>query len=269
MEFVKTGLRGKYKRVGQDDDWSHMILTKEELTIYTQDLIDGEKRKARNEIEKTKSSMQQLEKQLDEKQHTIDLLREHITRLEAAEATKKATNEQHETQVLREEIARLEGLNADLERISRERANSDRKISPKKTRSGYLVISTVQRKKDSSARIRLWQTTIQTPYNSDFTPEVVQKQVMHDLSDNSQGDSLLDQMGIDKIYEKSDYYETMRSDRAWCPKPDDYNIALQPLWGLRHDYWEIVFLHTKQLKKIPMDLRKARIKEKKNSYEND
>lgn len=100
MEFVKTGLMGKYKRVGQDDDWSHMILTREDLTDYTQELIDGEKRKARNEIERIKSSMQQLEKQLNEKQHTIDLLREHITRLEAAEATKKATNEQHEMQVL-------------------------------------------------------------------------------------------------------------------------------------------------------------------------
>lgn len=260
MEFVKTGLMGKYKRVGQDDDWSHMILTREDLTDYTQELIDGEKRKARNEIERIKSSMQQLEKQLNEKQHTIDLLREHITRLEAAEATKKATNEQHEMQVLREEIARLEGLNADLERISRERANSDRKISPKKTRSGYLVTSYGQRKKDSHARIGLWQTTIQTPYNADFTPEVVQKQVMHDLSDNSQGDSLLDQMGIDKIYEKSDHYETMRSDRTWCQKPDDYNIALKPSIWMRHDYWEIVLLHTKQLKQIPMELRRARIK---------
>lgn len=67
------------------------------------------------------------------------------------------------------------GLNQNFKRISRERANADRGIKPKKERSGYVVLSSRQKKyrykknRDAMVEVYLWETVIQTPYIVSFT----------------------------------------------------------------------------------------------------
>lgn len=69
------------------------------------------------------------------------------------------------------------GLNQNFKRISRERANADRGIKPKKERSGYVVLSSRQKKyrykknRDAMVEVYLWETVIQTPYIVSFTAE--------------------------------------------------------------------------------------------------
>lgn len=69
------------------------------------------------------------------------------------------------------------GLNQDFKRIARERANADRGIKPKKERSGYVVLSSRQKKyrykenRHDVAEVYLWETVIQTPYVVSFTAE--------------------------------------------------------------------------------------------------
>ena len=79
---------------------------------------------------------------------------------------------------------------------------------------------------------------------------------MHELQDSSKESSILTQLGIDKVYEKSEFYEDMIKDHERCQDPDDYNIALQPKFELRRDYWYVTLMLTRGIKAFPADLRR-------------
>lgn len=161
----------------------------------------------------------------------------------------------------RKEINRLEKLNENLLRISRERANADRNLRPKKSRSGYWLtqydeVRYSYHEGDEKISVPLYKTILQCPYTSSFDLSVVTAQIMHELQDSSKGSSILTQLGIDKVYEKSEFYEDMIKDHEWCQDPDDYNIALQPKFELRRDYWYVTLMLTRGIKAFPADLRR-------------
>lgn len=161
----------------------------------------------------------------------------------------------------KDEITRLEKLNANLLRISRERANADRNLRPKKSRSGYWLtqydeVRYSYHEGDEKISVPLYKTVILCPYTASFDWSVASAQIMHELRDDSKGPSILTQLGIDKVYEKSEFYEDMIKDHEWCQNPDDYNIALQPKLGIRRDYWYISMMLTKGVRAFPADLRR-------------
>ena len=89
------------------------------------------------------------------------------------------------------------GLNQDFKRIARERANADRGIKPKKERSGYVVLSSRQKKykykenRHDMAEVYLWETVIQTPYVVSFTAEQAMTETQELFARDEQGHWLI------------------------------------------------------------------------------
>lgn len=160
------------------------------------------------------------------------------------------------------ESAHQRALNANLLRISKERANADRKLKPKKEHTGYLVVSseeTDHQYKDGNRRVKralLWKTVIQSPYVVDFPEAQIRKQVLEELlQEDEDGHRLIDRLGINGIYSKG--YGSMIEDQEWCAEPEKYNIMLKPKFkaNFRAGYWEVICLHTKPLDVVPKDMR--------------
>lgn len=85
-------------------------------------------------------------------------------------------------------------LNENLLRISRERANADRGLKPKKEHTGYVVMNMQEKKlqrKNSRGyyTITLWETVLQSPYSVDFTEEQARYQIHEDLMQHEDGKS--------------------------------------------------------------------------------
>ena len=250
--FVKDGAFG-YKAVpgGQSDpECTHVILTLKEY-----DKLLQEKARAEQEARSTKYS---AEREIEEAkraarytaQKAAEEARQTVAGIESALAAEKADS------------AHQRALNANLLRISRERANADRKLKPKKEHTGYVVVlseETDHQYKDGNRHVRrvlLWKTVIQSPYVVDFPEAQVREQILEELlRKNEDGYRLIDRLGINGIYNKG--YGSMIEDRKWCAEPDKYNIMLKPKFrvNFRSGYWEVVCLHTKPLDVVPKDMR--------------
>ena len=85
------------------------------------------------------------------------------------------------------EVNYQKGLNANLLRISRERANADRSLRPKKEHTGYAVVRSMEKEyrykisRHSWGKVMLWETVIQSPYSMEFTEEQARKQIRREL----------------------------------------------------------------------------------------
>ena len=155
-EFVKKTALGGYKPVAggpRDTECTHVILT---LGEY-----DGLKR----EISSAQQAAKNAEYNADKKIHQIQSeAQSRITDAEkkiaknTAEWEKKLAAEQQESALQRE-------LNANLLRITKERANAERGLKPKKEHNGYVVLTSVEKEsryKDSFGHprtITLWETS--------------------------------------------------------------------------------------------------------------
>ena len=151
------------------------------------------------------------------------------------------------------------GLNQDFKRIARERANADRGIKPKKERSGYVVLSSRQKKykykenRHDMAEVYLWETVIQTPYVVGFTAEQAMTETQELFARDEQGHWLIGRLGIDGEY--GGKYEDMLDDPR-CAAWKDYNIIVEKIFNanVKVGYWEIIITHTKPLDNISTEL---------------
>ncbi|MGM9684434.1 MAG: hypothetical protein ACI3XQ_12625 [Eubacteriales bacterium] len=151
------------------------------------------------------------------------------------------------------------GLNQDFKRIARERANADRGVKPKKERSGYVVLSSRQKKyrykenRHEMAEVYLWETVIQTPYVVSFTAEQVMTETQELFERDEQGHWLIGRLGIADVY--SGKYEEMLVDKQ-CATWKDYNIIVEKIFNanVKVGYWEIIITHTKPLDNIGTEL---------------
>jgi len=250
--FVKDGAFG-YKAVPgghSDPECTHVILTKKEY-----DQIYREKAKAEREVSSTKY---EAERAINDARRGA----QYTAQQAAAEAQKKVEAMEADLAAERAESAHQLALNANLLRISRERANADRKLKPKKEHTGYVVVvseETDHQYKDGNRhvkRVLLWKTVIQSPYVVDFPEEQVREQILEELlRKNEDGYRLIDRLGINGIYNKG--YGSMIEDKRWCAEPDKYNIMLKPKFrvNFRSGYCEVICLHTKPLDVVPKDMR--------------
>ena len=250
--FVKDGAFG-YKAVpgGQSDpECTHVILTLKEY-----DKLLQEKARAEQEARNTKYDAERaIDKAKRDASYTAqkaaEEARQTVAGIESALAAEKADS------------AHQRVLNANLLRISRERANADRKLKPKKEHTGYVVVlseETDHQYKDGNRHVRrvlLWKTVIQSPYVVDFPEAQVRKQILEELlQEDEDGHRLIGRLGINGIYNKG--YGSMIEDSRWCADPDKYNLMIKPKFkaNFRDGYWEVICLHTKPLDVVPKDMR--------------
>lgn len=148
-----------------------------------------------------------------------------------------------------EAIASLEARHGNLLRMSKERANADRNLRPKKWHTGYLVIRSTQKKIKNEI---VWETLIQTHYHFDLVAEAADEEIQRDLFTEK---GLIYNLGITDRYEGP--YESMKTEmRRKGKKVDELNVAFT--CRLERDfqgkYWKIWVMHTKPLGEIPDDM---------------
>lgn len=250
-EFVKKGALN-YKQVpgGQHDpNCSHVILTIEEYESLCRerDRAKEEQRAARNWAD-------------SEVRRAID---QGKANLKQAEDKAKAVLEEVERQlaIAREEAAHQRGLNKNLLRICRERANSDRKLKPKKEHSGFIVLSSAERDYSyrigkKAAKVKLWETALQSPYSIDFTDEQARRLIEEALLRRKESqESLMEQLGIEAYYPGK--YENMVQDEETARHAKGKNVMMEQRLraNYRAGYWEVIFFHTRALERAPKEMQ--------------
>lgn len=249
-EFVKKAAFGGYKPVPggySDPELSHVILTKAEY-----DGLLDQIQAAQNETAAAVRQADQREKSI------LNQANAKIQQIQSA-ADKSVGELQKELSAERAEREYQQSLNANLLRISKERANASRKLKPKKEHSGYVVISSTE--KDHSYKyganrktVRLWETVLQTPFSIDFTEEQARKEMAELFQDDKVGGWLIEKIGITGVY--LDGYREMIQDKdaaEWMKRNVMVERKLRA--NFRAGYWEIVFLHTKSLGIVPAEMR--------------
>ena len=158
------------------------------------------------------------------------------------------------------------GINENLIRISRERANSERELRPKRDHTGYVVLSSSERDiiyriNDVSQTALVWETVLQTPYRVDlFTADQAKSQVEFELCKKQ--DPIAALIGIRWYFPNG--YISVKNDVSSNPDLAMENILFSMKYkaNYRSNYWEIVIQHTKQLQLVPEEMRIVKNKDK-------
>ncbi len=241
---------GGYKAVQgghSDPECTHVIMTLEEYNELLQEIRDAaaDGKRVKDEAARAAAaSAANAEKAVKKIQ---DDAAQKIAQLQNIVETERAGKEY---QI---------GLNQDFKRIARERANADRGIKPKKERSGYVVLSSRQKKykykenRHDMAEVYLWETVIQTPYVVSFTAEQAMTETQELFVRDEQGHWLIGRLGIAGEYVGK--YEDMLDDPR-CATWTDYNIIVEKIFNanVKVGYWEIIITHTKPLDNIGAEL---------------
>lgn len=250
-EFVKRTMMG-YKEVpggASDPECTHVILKEKE---YEQQLrkISMAEQEARNAKYDADREIRQVRSDAQSRVSAA-----------VAEADQRVKALEQELATAQKEVEYRRGLNANLLRISKERANADRKLKPKKDHTGYVVVVTENkeyryRSGRSWKKVKLWETVLQSPYSVDFTEEEARTQISRDLYLNRET-SLIEKIGINGRYRGS--YEDMIQDTSVDENFLKRNILLTGQRRFRANfragYWEMVFMHTKPLGVVPPEMR--------------
>ena len=254
IEFVKKTIMG-YKEVPygySDQECSHVILTKKEYEQQIQE-ISAAKQEALNEKYKAENEIHRIKSDARERIATVEITTaQKVTRLE-----EELAKEQEESSYQR-------NLNVTLLRISRERANADRKLKPKKQHTGYVVTYSAEKEyrykinRQNFGCIMLWETVLQSPYSADFTEQQARKQIWEDLFVLCEDKTWkIGQLGINGRFDGK--YDKMIEDPEWMMWYSQKNVLLMSETKLRLNfnqlYWEVIIQHTKPLGIVPPDMR--------------
>lgn len=250
-EFVKKTLVG-YKEVqgGQGDpECTHVILTEKEYRKIVSDLNLAKSEK-RETIEKANRAIQNAKAAANEEIKNIQE--------EAAAQVKKISSM---LEAERTESNYQRKLNENLLRISRERANTDRKLKPKKEHTGYVVCSSSERDYTykmgkRSHKVVLWETVLQSPYPIDFTEKQARQQITRELFGKDENDRMfVNAIGIEYFYPDglADLFESAEWFEVY--KTDNIVVEIKLRMNFRQGYWEILLFHNKPLSCVPKDMR--------------
>lgn len=233
-----------------DPECTHVILTYDEYDKMVMgraraesEAIEAQK-KAAASIERTKRDAQgQIESYREECKETIDGMKDELE-----EAQEKAN--------------RYENLNENLLRMTRERANADRNLRPKKQHTGYVVVSSTEKAhrykvdRQNWKTVMLWETVLETPYSIDFTEEQAREQAKELTGSGGKSAWLVARLGINASY--AGEYEEMLADKGWsAQQKKEMNIMLKRRLRANYKtgYWEVIFSHTKPIGVVPVDMR--------------
>ena len=246
-EFVKKGALG-YKTIQggySDPECTHAIM---EIDDYNR--IIHERDMAR--IRMAEIARQSEKDVQDAKNRLQSQANSMVNRAkEDAEKYKKAWKDTES------QLEEQKALNENLLRISRERANADRKLKPKKEHTGYVVVSSTERKARyrygrADQEIVVWETVLQSPYSVDF-PEEQARRLMDDLFQKDENDAWL----IRRIGINGRYFDGLQALKDEGEDWDEYNVAYERniRANYKAGYWEIILKHTKPLGIVPREMR--------------
>ena len=250
MEYVKKQTFGGIRTCDKDEA-THVLQTVSEYSemIEIAAMYRDLSRKAEYREKKVKEKYSTLQSENAQLQEDNSSLRNQIAM--SSQETRQAKNLEREKEELTDRITELEAeveqardLNKNLLRISRERANADRKITPKKQHDGYLVIESREwrERRPDKGTIRTWRSIIQTPFDASMEPDVAEKQIFDDLID-----FVLTSIGCDKY--------VLPEDNGIVPDDDD---SVMYAWRCSADYrigyWTII-IYTTQPLTVPPDRR--------------
>lgn len=240
-----------------DEDATHIILSKEEYEplIWANQNLNQELWNAKHQNEELISKMNERTQALNQALREADAKTEEW--VEYAKEIEDSLGTANARLIdMQEELANQKRLNENLLRISKERANSDRGLIPKKEHTGFAVISSTERKQRYTSEgsyqkvVVIWETIIQTPYTSDLTEEDIRK-----LIQQEETFCLLQKLGITEDF--SEDYEKMSLGVIMRKCKDLGNVLLE--WTLRvnykRGYWELRILHAQPIGVVPKEMR--------------
>ena len=109
---------------------------------------------------------------------------------------------------LKKDLKNANNLNSNLLRISRERANQDRNLRPKKAHNGFIILNrqsipyklysnVYKAKKPNFIEVECFKTKIQTPFNASVNLNLIRDEIVKAFK------NIMSEFGIDSCY---DYY---------------------------------------------------------------
>ena len=253
-EFVRKNAVGLYRETKDgysDPECTHVVLSKKEYDKLNDD-IDFQKKIARDTETAAKKRLSEL---VNEANSKIETAKENAnSKIEVAE---------QELAEARKEIEYQKKLNGNLLRIAKERANSDRKLKPKKSHTGYVVISsreTEYRYKEDKRhwnKAVLWETVLQSPYTVEFTEEQAREQI-RELFKKDENDSwIIGKIGI--VAKWFINYEDMLDTQEYQKEFQYLNTVIRQQLRANYitGYWEVILQHTKSLENVPKDMMRC------------
>ena len=249
-EFKKKTALGLRELPEYGQECTHVLLTRSEYDDLLAKVACAE-RDARTVTEQAAQKIMQAERNA---QRLANQVRDDA--YAEVDAIQKDLEEADHT------IEYLDGLNKNLLRIARERANADRKLRPKKTHTGYVVLASSEKEyhykamRKETAVAMLWETVLQSPYSVDFTEEQARALTAELVQPNENDETLVDRIGID-IYYHGSYEDLLHEQRRSTRQEKSNNIMLKPKLRANYKtgYWEVIFLHTKPLGIVPENMR--------------
>lgn len=227
MKVVKK-LTG-FKEAGQEP-YTYVIMDREKYEDYHNKILNAEAawRRAENKAAED----------LREANRAINV------RVQQAEeeARIKIREAQEEMEYWKNSAEDLEIKNKNLIRIAKERANADRKLQPKKERSGYILQNMdqaaktfvfAQGKQNKTVKRGCWKIKLQTPYEALMSFTAAQKSVADDMQNE-----FANSIGIQKIYENSSVWNENTVNTLWGGDDNfafDFTYKLNAIRG----YWEV------------------------------
>ena len=263
----KTALGIFRKANGGENDstWTFAEYTRDEF-FDAQKKHKTVERRARNAEAEVEKLRQQMEQRISaEVQKQAEAAKEEVRRQAnawlqnringVAEAEEKRIRElEQELKDVRRECEHQRDLNENLLRISRERANADRKIKPKKENTGYAVLRTEEREiscRRSNGDLEqavLWETTLQTPFASNLPETHLRGLIEEIFSTGGEVRHPLPNIGFDGWTEEN--FKKTIANSIWKKENSDRNVVvrIRRRADFKKGYWEIMLLHTKPLR---------------------
>ena len=239
---------GGYKTLDSlDGECTHVIQTRQEYEM----LLNQRDRAKREKEEAERAAAREISRVKQEAAHEAD---------RAAQRAQAQIDDLLQVERKTAEIADQRALNANLLRISRERANADRGLRPKKVHTGYVVVMSSEKEirykngRNKLLTAKVWETVLQSPYSVDFTESQARQLIEEDLLARKNG--LLADVGITMICSGSSY-ENLIETENWKEIKAAHNtlFSRQLRANYRVGYWEYIIQHTKPLGIVPADMR--------------
>lgn len=230
-----------------DGECTHVIQTRQEYEM----LLNQRDRAQREKEEAERAAAREISRVKQEATHEADRAAQRVqAQIDVLQQVERKTAE----------IADQRALNANLLRISRERANADRGLRPKKVHTGYVVVMSSEKEiryktgRNKLLTAKVWETVLQSPYSVDFTESQARQLIEEDLLARKNG--LLADVGITMICSGSSY-ENLIETENWKEIKAAHNtlFSRQLRANYRVGYWEYIIQHTKPLGIVPADMR--------------
>ena len=230
-----------------DQECSHVIQTKQEYET----LLNQRNRAKREKEETERAAAREISRVKQDVAHEAD---------RAAQRAQAQIDDLLQVERKTAEIADQRVLNANLLRISRERANADRGLRPKKVHTGYVVVTSSEKEiryrggRNKLLTAKVWETVLQSPYSVDFTESQARQLIEEDLLTKENG--LLAEVGITLICHGNGY-EALTEAENWKEIKLLHNalFSRQLRANYRAGYWEYIIQHTKPLGIVPAEMR--------------